>query len=105
MLSLEMDPKLAWAVAHPERFPVDLNSAPRELLLRVPGLGVKAVDRLLLARRVRRLRADDLRRLHVPHRRVLPFVVLADHRPAAASSPLDKVVAMAKATPVQAALF
>jgi hypothetical protein len=99
MLSLEMDPKLAWAVAHPERFPVDLNSAPRELLLRVPGLGVKAVDRLLLARRVRRLRAGDLKRLHVPHRRVLPFVVLADHRPAAASSPLDKVVAIAKGRP------
>jgi putative DNA modification/repair radical SAM protein len=105
MLSLEMDPKLAWAVAHPERFPVDLNRAPRELLLRVPGLGVKAVDRLLLARRVRRLRADDLKRLHVPHRRVLPFVLLADHRPAAASSPLAKVAAMAQAAPVQAALF
>jgi hypothetical protein len=54
------------------------------LLLRVPGLGVKAVDRLLLARRVRRLRADDLKRLHVPTRKVLPFVVLADHRPARA---------------------
>lgn len=105
MLSLEMDPKLAWAVAHPERFPVDLNAAPRELLLRVPGLGVKAVDRLLLARRVRRLRAHDLKRLHVPQRRVLPFVVLADHRPAATSAPLAQAVAMAKAPPVQSALF
>jgi putative DNA modification/repair radical SAM protein len=54
MLSLDVDPKLAWALAHEERFPVDVNRAPRELLLRVPGLGVKAVDRLLLARRVRR---------------------------------------------------
>jgi putative DNA modification/repair radical SAM protein len=100
MLSLEMDPKLAWAVAHPERFPVDLNRAPRELLLRVPGLGVKAVDRLLLARRVRRLRADDLKRLHVPHRRVLPYVVLADHRPAARPAALAP-----RAAPEQAALF
>ncbi|HVE53389.1 MAG TPA: putative DNA modification/repair radical SAM protein [Ramlibacter sp.] len=81
MLRLEVDPKLAWALAHPERFPVDLNRAPRELLLRVPGLGVKAVDRLLLARRVRRVRSDDLQRLHVPVQKVLPFVVLADHRP------------------------
>jgi len=81
MLSLEMDPKLAWAVSHPERFPVDLNRAPRELLLRVPGLGVKAVERLLLARRVRSVRAADLKRLHVPTHKVLPFVVLADHRP------------------------
>ncbi|MBI2769075.1 MAG: putative DNA modification/repair radical SAM protein [Burkholderiales bacterium] len=81
MLSLEFDPKLAWALAHKERFPVDLNRAPRELLLRVPGLGMKAVERLLLARRVRGLRADDLKRLHVPVQKVLPFVVLADHRP------------------------
>jgi predicted DNA-binding helix-hairpin-helix protein len=84
MLRLEVDPKLAWALAHPERFPVDLNQAPREMLLRVPGLGVKAVDRLLLARRVRRVRADDLQRLHVPARKVLPFVLMADHKPARA---------------------
>jgi putative DNA modification/repair radical SAM protein len=85
MLRLEVDPKLAWALAHPERFPVDLDRAPRELLLRVPGLGVKAVERLLLARRVRRLRADDLQRLHVPIRKVLPFVVLGDHRPSSSA--------------------
>jgi predicted DNA-binding helix-hairpin-helix protein len=81
MLSLEMDPKLAWALAHAERFPVDLNRAPREMLLRVPGLGLKAVDRLLAARRIRQMRSDDLKRLHVSLRKVLPFVVLADHRP------------------------
>ena len=103
MLSLEVDPKLAWALAHPERFPVDLNLAPREMLLRVPGLGVKAVDRLLLARRGRRVRAGDLKRLHVPVRKVLPFVVTADHRPAArvdAHPALRPAPAMA-----QAALF
>lgn len=81
MLALDMDPKLAWALAHRERFPVDLNRAPRELLLRVPGLGVTAVTRLLQARRVRRLRADDLRRLHVPVGRVLPFVEVDGHMP------------------------
>jgi putative DNA modification/repair radical SAM protein len=81
MLSLAVDPKLAWALAHRERFPVDLNRAPRELMLRVPGLGVKSVERLLAARRVRRLRSDDLRRLAVPVRKVLPFVELQDHRP------------------------
>jgi putative DNA modification/repair radical SAM protein len=99
MLALDMDPKLAWALAHPERFPVDLNRAPRELVLRVPGLGVKAVDRLLAARRVRRLRADDLKCVHVPVRKVLPFVVLADHRP---SRPADARVAQRAE---QAALF
>lgn len=100
MLSLDVDPKLAWALAHAERFPVDLNAAPRELLLRVPGLGVKAVDRLLIARRVRRLGCGDLPRLHVPLKKVLPFVVLADHRP---GRKLD--AAQWRAPPVQAALF
>ncbi|HUR88310.1 MAG TPA: putative DNA modification/repair radical SAM protein [Ramlibacter sp.] len=100
MLSLDVDPKMAWAIAHPERFPVDLNLAPREMLLRVPGLGVKAVDRLLLARRVRRVRADDLKRLHVPLRKVLPFVVTADHRPRNRAA-----VAPRSQAPAQAALF
>lgn len=104
MLRLEVDPKLAWALAHPERFPVDLNRAPREMLLRVPGLGVKAVDRLLLARRVRRVRSDDLQRLHVPVRKVLPFVVVADHRPAAAPD-VQALVASSRPVPQQAALF
>jgi predicted DNA-binding helix-hairpin-helix protein len=104
MLALDMDPKLAWALAHPERFPVDLNRAARELVLRVPGLGVKAVDRLLLARRVRRLRAEDLKRLQVPVRRVLPFVVLADHRPARVVDP--QAIRFAHPLPMeQASLF
>ncbi|BAL93440.1 putative DNA modification/repair radical SAM protein [Rubrivivax gelatinosus] len=81
MLALEHDPKLAWALAHRERFPVDLNTAPRELLLRVPGLGVRTVERLLLARQGRRLRHADLKALRVPLAKALPFVVLADHRP------------------------
>jgi putative DNA modification/repair radical SAM protein len=105
MLRLEVDPKLAWALAHPEKFPVDLNRAPRELLLRVPGLGVKAVDRLLLARRVRRVRADDLKRLHVPVQKVLPFVLLPDHRPSRASDLQAMAVTARKPAPVQAALF
>lgn len=81
LLRLDVDPKHAWALAHPERFPVDLNLAPRELLLRVPGLGVGSVDKLVAARRVRRLRAEDLKQLKVPTRKVLPFVVVDGHRP------------------------
>lgn len=105
MLRLEMDPKLAWALAHPERFPVDLDRAPREMLLRVPGLGVKAVDRLLLARRVRRVRSDDLKRLHVPVQKVLPFVVLADHRPSRAPDLPALARQAVQPAPLQAALF
>ena len=89
MLALDIDPKLAWALAHRAQFPVDLNRAPREMLLRVPGLGVKAVSRIVQTRRVRQLRADDLLRLHVPLKKVLPFVVLADHQPGAALDSVD----------------
>jgi len=104
MLSLEVDPKLAWALAHRERFPVDLDTAPREMLLRVPGLGVKAVERLLVARRVRRVRSDDLARLHVPLKKVLPFVQLVDHRPGRALDAAD-LASRFRAAPVQASLF
>ncbi|WP_293866361.1 putative DNA modification/repair radical SAM protein [uncultured Alsobacter sp.] len=81
MLDLDIDPKLAWALRHRERFPLDVNKATREDLLRVPGLGVRTVDRILVSRRVRSLRTDDLARLRVPLRKALPFVVLPDHRP------------------------
>jgi putative DNA modification/repair radical SAM protein len=81
MLDLGVDPKLAWALRHRDRFPVDLNRAPRELLLRVPGLGAKSVERILSARRFRAVRAEDLGRLRLILPKLLPFVVTADHRP------------------------
>ena len=79
MLALDIDPTLAWALAHRERFPVDLNRAPKEMLLRVPGLGVTSVKRLLQARRGRTLRVDDLSRLNVPLKNVLPFITVPGH--------------------------
>ena len=82
-MSLEIDPKLAWALQHRALFPVDLNAAPREMLLRVPGLGVKTVDRLLASRRHRRIRMDDLSRLRLPVAKLMPFIVTADHHPGA----------------------
>lgn len=81
MLDPHLDPKLAWALAHREWFPVDVNRAERAELLRVPGLGVRSVQRILEARRLRSLRRDDLSRLRVPLDRVLPFVCLVDHLP------------------------
>lgn len=84
MLPLDIDPKLAWALRHRERFPLDVNTASREELLRVPGFGVRTVERILAARRVTHLRAADLARLNVPRAKALPFIVLTDHRPAPA---------------------
>ena len=105
MLSLDMDPKLAWAIGHPEHFPVDLNTAVRERLLRVPGLGVRTVDRLLAARRARALRHADLARLHVPLAKVLPFVTVADHRPAERLRDPPRLTALLAPPPAQGALF
>ena len=80
-LNLEIDPKLAWALANQAAFPLDVNRASREALLRVPGLGVRTVERMLQARRHHRIRLQDLSRLRVPIRKVRPFVITPDHRP------------------------
>jgi putative DNA modification/repair radical SAM protein len=80
-LELSIDPKLAWALQHRADFPLDLNAAPRELLLRVPGIGVRSVDRIIVARRHRRIRFDDLVRLKISRERAMPFVVVEDYRP------------------------
>jgi len=82
-LPLGIDPKLAWALRHPGTFPIDLNEAPRELMLRVPGLGVRNVDRILHIRRWHSLTLADLTRLRVPLAKTMPFVVTADHVPKA----------------------
>lgn len=74
MLDLNLDPKLAWALGHRENFPVDINRADREKLLRVPGLGTKTVKAILTERRQRRLRLEDLPRLGVSLRKVQAFI-------------------------------
>jgi predicted DNA-binding helix-hairpin-helix protein len=81
MLPLDIDPKLAWALKHRDRFPVDVNRGPREALLRIPGLGVKAVDRLIASRRWRRLGLDDVARLTVSIAKVRPFIIAEGWRP------------------------
>jgi predicted DNA-binding helix-hairpin-helix protein len=82
MLPLDVDPKLAWALKHRDAFPVDVNRAPREMLWRVPGLGTKAVERILSSRRVRKLRLDDVARLTRSITKMRPFITTADWRPA-----------------------
>ncbi|HEY4141864.1 MAG TPA: putative DNA modification/repair radical SAM protein [Pseudolabrys sp.] len=81
MLPLDIDPKLAWALRHRERFPLDVNRASREDLLRVPGFGRNAVERIIATRRHATILASDLGRLHIPRNKALPFIVLPDHRP------------------------
>jgi len=81
MLPLDIDPKLAWALKFRERFPVDVNRSSREMLLRVPGLGVRAVNHVIASRRHRTLRLEDVARLTVSIAKVRPFIVAADWRP------------------------
>ena len=80
-LPLDIDPKLAWALKFRERFPVDVNRANKEELLRVPGLGVTAVRRILASRRHRTLRLDDVGRLTQSITKVRPFICALDWRP------------------------
>lgn len=80
-LPLDIDPKLAWALKFRGQFPVDVNRASREMLLRVPGLGTRAVSRILAARRHRNLRLDDVAKLTVSITKVRPFIVTVDWRP------------------------
>ena len=75
MLDLEIDPKLAWGLRNRGAFPVDVNRADKERLLRVPGLGAKAVNRILQTRRFRRLRLEDVGRLCQSIAKVRPFIV------------------------------
>ena len=82
MLDLDIDPKLAWALKNRASFPVCVNTGAREMLLRVPGLGKRAVDKIVAARRHTKLRIDDVCRLTRAFRRAVPFLITADHHPA-----------------------
>ncbi|MAI71919.1 MAG: putative DNA modification/repair radical SAM protein [Rhodopirellula sp.] len=81
-LSLEVDPKLAWALANRHCFPVDVNTACREQLLRIPGIGARSVARLLKIRQLQNIRISDLKKLKVAWNRAKYFVLTNDHNPA-----------------------
>jgi len=80
-LDLALDPKLSWALRNRDLFPVDVNKAPRETLLRIPGIGVRNTDRIIQARRFTRLRLADLILLRLSMKKLLPFIIAADHTP------------------------
>jgi putative DNA modification/repair radical SAM protein len=84
-LDLNLDPKLNWALRHRESFPVNINNASREQLLRVPGIGYRTVQRILSIRRYHRLRLDDLKKLRVFLRRAKAFLITEDHNPDASA--------------------
>ena len=105
MLDEGMDPKLAWAVANRHAFPVDVNRDDRERLLRVPGIGAKAVGRILAARRHRRLRLEDVKRISGSVKKALPFLVAEDWRPPSAMLDAERLAERLKPRPRQLDLF
>lgn len=106
MLDLAIDPKLAWALKRREQFPVDVNTAPREMLLRVPGLGVKTVNRILSIRRWKTLRLEDVARLCRGIDKVRPFIVALDWTPGGLTDAVDLRARLSpEARPVQMSLF
>lgn len=77
-LELEIDPKLSWALRHPEFFPVDVNRADYEMILRIPGVGVKSATLIVNARRFRRLTSDHLRKIGVVMKRARYFITCGE---------------------------
>jgi putative DNA modification/repair radical SAM protein len=94
-LDLGMDPKLAWALRHPEAWPVNVNAASREQLLRVPGFGRQTVKRILSSRRRTRLRTEHLRQLGVRMRLARHFIETADAHPSIAADRIDPATLVA----------
>jgi putative DNA modification/repair radical SAM protein len=89
-LALDVDPKLGWALSNREHFPLDLNRADETMIARVPGIGIRNAKRIVDLRRLRRIRWEDLSRLRCSMKKLAPFIVTADYKPAqgAASSHL-----------------
>lgn len=73
-LDLEIDPKLAWALRHPEAFPVDINKADYDMILRIPGIGVKSATQIVQARRYTRLKTADLKKIGVVMKKAQYFI-------------------------------
>ncbi len=103
-LDLGIDPKLAWALANRHRFPVEVNRADREMLLRVPGFGTRTVERILQTRRHRDLRYADLLRMGANLKNARPFMSLLDWSPRRLADAADLRARFAPA-PVQMSLF
>ncbi|SCM76232.1 Predicted DNA-binding protein [uncultured Pleomorphomonas sp.] len=88
-LDLEIDPKLAWALQHRGLFPLDVNRAAKDMLLRVPGFGTRAVDRIIAARRTRALRYEDLVRMGALIKKARPFISLPGWSPGGLTDSAD----------------
>lgn len=104
-LPLDIDPKLAWALAHRDAFPVDLNRAPPRLIARVPGIGLRNAKRLAALRKERAIRYQDLIRLRCAMDTLKPFIVVQDYRPATAEPTSEQLRRALAPAPEQLSLL
>ncbi|GGG84325.1 putative DNA modification/repair radical SAM protein [Parapedobacter pyrenivorans] len=77
-LDTAIDPKLSWALRHPQEFPIDVNSADYRMILRVPGIGVGSAQKIVQARKFGKLRFDQLRKIGVALNRARHFIRCPD---------------------------
>ena len=101
----DFDPKMQWALRNRWFFPVDVNHAARESLLRVPGLGYRTVQKLLSVRRYHSITLADLARLHVPMKRLRPFLITADWNEGLRTLDLLQLAPLVKPSSQQLSLF
>jgi predicted DNA-binding helix-hairpin-helix protein len=73
-LPMEYDPKCHWALSHPELFPVEINTAPVEMLARIPGIGLRSAYKIISARRYSRLDLESLKKMKIPLKRAIHFI-------------------------------
>ncbi|MEN8797264.1 MAG: putative DNA modification/repair radical SAM protein, partial [Akkermansiaceae bacterium] len=100
-LDLDIDPKLSWALRNRHFFPVDLNRASLEILVRIPGLGIRNAKRITSIRRYSAIRMQDLIKLRVNLKKTLPFMITADHSPAQFEIDSEKIRALHAPPPEQ----
>ena len=93
-LDLDIDPKLSWALRNRDFFPIDLNKADYEVILRIPGLGVRNAKRIITARRFHHIRVNDLIKMRVNLKKCLPFMITSDHQPATLELDSEKIRAL-----------
>ena len=81
MLDLEIDPKLAWAIRHRDLFPININTASYELLIRIPGIGTIGAQKIIHARQFKLLRLEDIGKCRISLKKVAPFIETKDNNP------------------------
>lgn len=90
-LRLDIDPKTTWAINNRDFFPVNVNKASKEALLRIPGIGPRNVQKIIQTRRYRNITLDDLKKMRCAIKRSKPFVITADYHPHAIIDKLDLI--------------